>query len=133
MRRRSLLALCAAGLTGPALARKLYRYRDSAGNWHFTDIPPAPTQEASVSELQPGRAEPALTVETETTASGEILHLLNTYAAPVQVELSLRQSTNTLTEPALPYRFLVPAGERGRLRSHPILTGVPVAALARFL
>ena len=102
-------------LAPPVDAKKLYKYQDENGNWMFTDRPPdntatsVETQQVEVSE-QPGK----LVVRRRGSQSEPLLFIVNEYFGPVEVEISLSDSRNVESFPALPKRFVVPGASEIR-------------------
>ncbi|MGR8978473.1 MAG: peptidoglycan DD-metalloendopeptidase family protein [Gammaproteobacteria bacterium] len=93
-----------------AAAKKLYKFQDKKGDWHFTDKPPQTGQKVTVSQL---KVEPKQMVWL--LQSGEERHpqftIRNDYGGPAEVEVGFAESDNAQSAPALPGRFIVPSGQ----------------------
>ena len=112
MRALVMLALLAVA---PALpAKKIYKMIDADGITHYTDR--KPEGEGRV-EAIPVRAESqqiaALRLEGE--RGGQRAVVQNRLWGPVEVALSFTTSSNTLSEPVLPARFVLPASQERAL------------------
>jgi murein DD-endopeptidase MepM/ murein hydrolase activator NlpD len=107
-----LFALLAAA--APLQAKKIYKVVDANGITHYTDR--KPEGEAKV-EAIPVRAESqqiaALRLEGEYAQKRAVVQ--NRLAGPVEVELAFTEQSNTLPEPVLPARFVVPASQERTL------------------
>jgi murein DD-endopeptidase MepM/ murein hydrolase activator NlpD len=90
-------------------AKKLYKYQDADGKWHFTDKAPADGQSAEVRQL---KAEPKRYVWLEKTSNANRpeFFVLNNYQGMIEVEISLSRQDNASTVPTLPQRFVVAPG-----------------------
>ena len=93
-----------------AAAKKLYKFQDKDGGWHFTDKPPQTEQKVTVSQL---KVEPKQMVWLQ--QAGEERHpqytLRNDYAGPVEVEVGFAENDNAQSVPELPARFIVQPGQ----------------------
>jgi len=102
------LFLVAALLPAGMLAKNIYKYQDESGIWHFTDQ--APDEEVEFStvymETEP---EPRIQLRQEGKKDNPIYVLFNDFWGPVEIELTLTETDNVLSEPALPARFVIPA------------------------
>jgi hypothetical protein len=103
----SFLVSAVVLLAGTAFAKNIYKYQDENGIWHFTDQAPDEGQEfeAIYMEREP---EPRIRMRRDGPESSPVYKLFNDFWGPVEVELSLSEATNVLTEPALPARFVIP-------------------------
>jgi hypothetical protein len=105
----SSLAL-AAGLLLPLAgpADNIYKYQDENGIWHFTDRAPDENVEFETVFME-REYEPRVRLLQEGTKQSPVYRLFNDFWGPVEVELSLTDAVNVLTEPPLPARFVVPS------------------------
>ncbi len=104
-----LMALV-AGLLLPlsGIADNIYKYQDENGIWHFTDQPPDENIEFETVFME-REYEPRVKLLQEGSKRSPVYRLFNDFWGPVQVELSLSDAVNVLSEPPLPARFVVPA------------------------
>ncbi len=87
-------------------ADNIYKFQDEDGNWHFTDRLPKDQQdfEAVYMERDP---EPRITLRQEGTQFNPVYTLHNRYWGPAEIELSLAEASNVITEPTLPRRLVL--------------------------
>ena len=85
----------------------IYKYQDENGIWHFTDRAPDEGVEFETVFMQ-REPEPRIHLRQEGTKRSPIYLLFNDFYGPVEVELSLSDAVNVLSEPPLPARFVVP-------------------------
>lgn len=98
----------------PATAKKLYRYKDDHGVWHYTDQAPQAGQPYQSRQL---KAEPKQHVWLEKSGEKERLSfaIRNTYYGPIEAEVRFVQQRNVVSSPPLPGRFVVQPGISGPL------------------
>ncbi len=87
MPRLILLSLLLA-LPAGALAQTLYKYKDEKGQWQFTDRKPDGA-EVEAQTLSRELLAPRVVFEREVTDQGIVLHAVNQFHAPVELELAL--------------------------------------------
>ncbi|HXH02265.1 MAG TPA: M23 family metallopeptidase, partial [Candidatus Competibacteraceae bacterium] len=110
MRYRPLTLLILLALVAlPAAARKLYRYQDADGVWHFTDRRPAQVGPLQVETLRFEEGRRWVTVRNRGSQQTPHLYGINEYHGPVEIELTLPRSENVSSDPALPLRRVLPA------------------------
>ncbi|MCW8872290.1 MAG: DUF4124 domain-containing protein, partial [Xanthomonadales bacterium] len=90
-----------------ASAKNIYKYQDENGIWHFTDRVPEDEEqfETVYMEREP---EPRVRLRQEGPKENPVYLVFNDYWGPVEIELSLLNAVNVLSEPALPARFVIP-------------------------
>jgi murein DD-endopeptidase MepM/ murein hydrolase activator NlpD len=108
------LMLCGVLSGDDAVARKLYKYQDAQGRWHYTDRKPDHVVEVETSQLRISRQKEKVAVIRRGVEAEPTFFIINEYRGPVEVELSLNKSQNIVTTPALPKRFIVPAASEIR-------------------
>ncbi len=96
-------------MTAPVSAKKLYKYQDEQGLWHFTDKKPVAGQRFESRQM---KAEPKRHVWLEKSgAEGRPeFSIRNTYYGPIEVEVRFSERRNVSSEPELPSRFVVAPG-----------------------
>lgn len=106
-----LLLLCSFN----ALGKKLYKFQDEHGIWHFTDKPTAAEQQKLTElkvEVRQLKVSPKQLVWL--LQSGEERHpnyyIRNDYAGPVEVEIDFTEQDNVRATPDLPRLFVVEPG-----------------------
>lgn len=92
---------------GTAPAKNIYKFQDENGIWHYTDqLPDQDIQyEAVYMEREP---EPRITMRQEGAKESPVYVVFNDFWGPAEIELSLLDAVNVISEPALPARFVVP-------------------------
>ena len=101
------MALLALAWTAGAGAANIYKYQDQDGIWHFTDrVPDGEVEfEAVYMEREP---EPRIRMRQDGPKENPVYVVFNDFWGPVEIEMSLQDAVNVLSEPALPARFVVP-------------------------
>jgi hypothetical protein len=106
--RLSLFMLaCSLFFPAAAIADNIYKYQDENGIWHFTDRAPEEGVEFETVFME-REPEPRIHLRQEGTKRSPIYLLFNDFYGPVEVELTLSDAINVLSEPELPARFVVP-------------------------
>ncbi len=110
----SILLLC---LSTEATAKKLYKYQDSHGKWHFSDKPPKTDKHVDVSVEHMEKHEPTRKVFVQNRGSRNkpLLYVVNEYYGPVEVTLSLTKSYNIDSNFGFRDSFVIPARGEKRL------------------
>lgn len=90
-------------------AKKLYKYQDDNGLWHFTDKKPQEGQDYESRQL---KAEPKRHVwlEKNSQSGNTSFSIRNTYKGPIEVEVKFAKHKNAMATPSLPRRFVVEPG-----------------------
>ena len=95
-------------LPASLVAKNIYKFQDENGIWHFTDQ--APEEEVEFSTVYMEREpEPRIRMRQEGKKESPVYVVFNDFWGPVEVELTLKESVNVLSEPSLPARFVIPA------------------------
>lgn len=100
-----LIAMLLPGIAAP---KHVYSWRDDKGVLHFSDQRPAGQQEVKATKVTVD-ARDWVSVRDERRGNLTMHFLRNLLGGPIEVELSLPSSENTLTDPPLPHRFTVAA------------------------
>ncbi len=79
-----LLLAAAVGAISSTAAAAAYRYKDSNGQWVYTDRPPPAGQSAEAMSLSRGADMPSITVQPRATSSGVALVAVNGCRCPVE-------------------------------------------------
>jgi len=103
----AMLAGLLLALAAPAIADNIYKYQDENGIWHFTDRAPQEGTEFETVYMERER-ENRITLRQGGTKFRPLYYAFNDYHGPAQLELSLGEDENVLSEPDLPARFTVP-------------------------
>lgn len=104
----TLAFLCLLVLAGTAGAKRVYKYQDENGIWHFTDKKPDTTQEVQ-SRLVDVEPERMLKVREEGSPKEPEYVFYNGYHGPMQVAVEAADAKNLQSEPPLPGTFVLPA------------------------
>lgn len=108
IRPRTFIAACIClAAASSAGAANIYKYQDENGIWHFTDRAPGEdiAFETVYMEREP---EPRIRMRQEGPKDKPVYLVFNDFWGPVEIELSLLDAANVLSEPPLPARFVVP-------------------------
>ena len=109
-----LICLSLLIITSITSAKKLYKYQDEQGIWHYSDQPPKTAQEVVVRQLKVAQKK-----RVWLEKSGEDRHpefyVRNGYFGPVEVEVIVQEQVNVYTKPKLPQRFVVQPGVSDKL------------------
>ena len=110
----ALLTLAVAlAAAAPVAAKNIYKYQDENGIWHFTDRAPETDIQFETVYMERER-EARVRLRQEGTRQNPVYYVFNDYWGPVEVELSLSNAVNVLSEPPLPDRFVIP-GQKEQL------------------
>ena len=104
------LIMIACFLNTPVQAKKLYKYKDSQGLWHFSDTVPKTQQVVEVRQLKSAQKR-YLWLEKKGPKQSPEYFVINNHKAPIEIEFSLHKSNNAISTPALPKRFIIPSGQ----------------------
>lgn len=97
---------------GPVAAKKLYKYQDEDGVWHYSDRPPDTDLPVETSPI-PVANQPKLRVRSVTDRVPAEIWFFNETHGPMQIEVQLRKSKNISSKPLLPHSFVHPGfGDR---------------------
>jgi murein DD-endopeptidase MepM/ murein hydrolase activator NlpD len=106
-----LLSLCSFNAAG----KKLYKFQDDQGKWHFTDKPTASDQKETELKLEVRQLKVSPKQLVWLLESGDKQHpqyyIRNDYAGPVEVEISFSEQNNIQATPDLPRLFVVEPGK----------------------
>ena len=105
-----LLSLC----TVNAGAKKLYKYQDEQGVFHYTDKPPKTEQPVAVRQLKVASKQLVWLLQSGEEHKPQF-YIRNDYEGPVEVEVNFSEQENARTTPALPKRFVIEPGQSDTL------------------
>ena len=91
----------------PAQASNIYKYQDENGIWHFTDQAPDGRVEYETVYME-REPEPRVRMRQEGPKENPVYIVFNDFWGPVEIELTLVDAVNVLSEPPLPARFVIP-------------------------
>ncbi len=94
----------------PCSAKKLYKYQDKDGLWHFTDRKPSKEQEYETRQLKVKQVKRHVWLEKAGPDKTPEYAIRNNYSGPIEVEFSLLDQENIRSTPSLPARFVVENG-----------------------
>lgn len=100
--------LLSLGLMAHGASADFYKWQDDAGLWHFSDVPPEAAGQAYETFLTQGETRTMVTARRAGARHQPEHYFFNRYGGPAEVELSLAEASNILTDPPLPARFVVP-------------------------
>jgi len=95
-------------------AKKLYKYKDEKGLWHFSDKPPKTNQPIEIKQLKAGKKR-FLWLEKTGDKHQPQYFAINNYLGPVELEVTLSKSNNVASTPELPNRFTLQPGQSDTL------------------
>lgn len=104
-----LIFLCLGFFSQPLQAKKLYKYKDQQGLWHYSDTPPKTTAPVEVRQLKATEKRYVWLEKTGEDHQPDYF-VINHYKAPIEIEFTLNKQKNIITKPALPKRFIVAPG-----------------------
>lgn len=113
---RRLAAIALILVSGAGVAKNLYKYQDKAGDWHYTDQPPAAHQESEVRQLKAANAQRVWLKKTADRFKPGFF-ALNAYPGPVELAIDWRKPENVKAMPDLPQRFVIESGQSPKLFS----------------
>ncbi len=113
-----LILACSSGI-----AKKLYKYQDEHGVWHFTDRLPDTEREVEVRQLMPAATQ-WVKLEKSGSKSKPDFYAINEFSGPVEIAVDWEQHQNAIASPSLPRRFVVGPGKSDTLFS---VRGAPKA------
>ncbi len=107
-----LISLLLVSTTG--VAKKLYKYQDEQGNWHYTDKPPSTQQPVEIRQLKAAAKQHVWLEKSGDKASPDFF-VLNQFPGPIEVGVDWAEHDNVISDPELPRRFVVESGRSGTL------------------
>jgi len=113
-----IFLLMACVLSFPSYAKKLYKFQDEKGGWHYTDKDPTlnkSTQINVVVKQLKVKAKQRVWLKDKGDKQSPEFVIRNDYFAPIEVEIILTEGINMQVKPRLPKRFVVAHGESSRL------------------
>jgi murein DD-endopeptidase MepM/ murein hydrolase activator NlpD len=120
-----LALLAAVGVGADASAQKLYRYRDAAGVWVYTDRQPGQEQEYEEQQVQRRFERPEVSLYERSVDGGVALVARSTYYSPVQIGFRVRGVENVSADSRRSGLAVVPArGEAEIVVIHKAVDGV---------
>jgi len=90
-------------------AKKLYKYKDKQGLWHYSDKQPKTDMPVEVRQLKATNKR-FIWLEKTGDKHQPKYFVINNYPGPVEVEISLTQTRNVISTPALPKQFVIQPG-----------------------
>ena len=87
-------------------AKRLYKYKDQNGIWHFTDKKPITDQpvEERLLEVDP---DSAVSARKQTVGRDTRYFFTSHRQGPIELEITVTNSENISAQPPLPHRFLI--------------------------
>lgn len=104
-----IIVLMTFAMVSTANAKKLYKYQDEKGQWHFSDQRPDTTQPLETQQLYITERKTKVSLRNRGTRTQPVYYGVNEYHGPVEVEIRLTAHQNITTNPELPARFIIPA------------------------
>ncbi len=87
-------------MAGNVRRPNIYKYQDEDGIWHFTDRAPDETVEFETVYME-REPEPRIRMRQNGPKENPVYVVFNDFWGPVEIELSLPDAVNVLSEPAL--------------------------------
>lgn len=110
-----ILSLCSFNAVG----KKLYKFQDEQGVWHFTGKPAEARQKGDEQKVEVRQLKVTHKQLVWLLQSGEERHpqcyIRNDYAGPIEVEIDFSERDNVQATPDLPRRFVVEPGKSDTL------------------
>ena len=98
----------------PLQAKKLYKYKDEQGLWHFSDNKPQTQLPVEIRQLKATNKR-FIWLQKKGNKHQPEYFIINNYQAPVEIEVKLRQAKNAVSTPRLPKRFIIQPGQSDTL------------------
>jgi murein DD-endopeptidase MepM/ murein hydrolase activator NlpD len=92
-----------------SLAKKYYKHVDENGITHYSDQPPAETDDFESWQVRPEDTQFEVTVVNRGTQQSPVYYAVNPYHGPVEVVLSFISRNNVKADPPWPRSYVVPA------------------------
>ncbi|GFO71890.1 hypothetical protein BJAS_P1687 [Bathymodiolus japonicus methanotrophic gill symbiont] len=109
----SLVLLCLCLTSMPSEAKKLYKYQDEKGGWHYTDKAPSARQseefKVEVRQLKVASKQRVRLNQIGEKRQPEFV-IRNDYFGPIEVEVVFYEQQNVQSSPVLPRKFVVQPG-----------------------
>lgn len=97
-------------ISSVVMAKKLYKYQDEQGNWHFADKPPITQQPIEVRQLKVAPRQRVWLEKSGDKANPDFF-ILNQYPGPIEVGVDWAEHDNVVAMPELPRRFVAEPGQ----------------------
>ena len=95
-------------------AKKLYKYQDPEGVWHFSDKQPETNQKIDIRQMKVAKRK-LVWLEQEGKDKEPDFFIRNGFYGPVEIEVVLNTHKNIKVNPVLPSRFVVESGKSAKL------------------
>ena len=95
-------------------AKKLYKYQDQEGVWHFSDKQPETDLQVQVRQMTVAKKK-LVWLEKTGKAQEPNFFIRNSFHGPIEIEVVLKSQKNIKTSPALPTRFVIHPGKSEKL------------------
>lgn len=92
-----------------AAAKKLYKYQDEQGRWHFSDKLPITDRNVEVRQLQPATQQ-KVKLEKRGHQYNPHFYAINHFPGPAEIEVDWKKAENAIADPPLPQRFVIGPG-----------------------
>ena len=114
MKARWLVLLLIVMMAGGAPAKKLYKFQDENGVWHYGDKPPDTNEAVEVRQLTPAKRQ-LVSLEKRGDKYSPYFFAINKYPGPIEIEVDWEKHENVIANPPLPRRFVVGPGQSADL------------------
>lgn len=95
-------------------AKKLYKYQDQEGIWHFSDIQPETEIQVQVRQMKVAN-KTRVWLEKAGKEQEPDFFIRNGFHGPIEIEVVLNSQKNIKVHPVLPTRFVVQPGKSAKL------------------
>lgn len=109
-----IITLLIGFLSPSVLAKKLYKYKDPEGLWHYSDKQPETEQSVEVRQLKAAKKRHIWLEKTGDKHKPKFF-IINHYKGEVEIEVQFNQAQNIISTPPLPKRFIVQPGHSDTL------------------
>jgi len=114
MLKRGMLCLLLV-FSASSMAKKLYKYQDEHGIWHFSDRPPARQTDVEVRQLTPSSPKQHVKLEQTGDKSHPDFRVSNLYPGPIEILVDWASHDNVSSSPTLPHQRVIEAGQTATL------------------
>ncbi len=105
----ALIMVLLAAFPLAANAKKLYKFQDKQGVWHFTDKRPDSEKNPEIRQIKAASKQMVSLMQAGEKQQPQF-YIRNDYPGPIEVEITFSERDNAQANPELPRRFIVEPG-----------------------
>lgn len=96
-------------------AKKLYKFQDDKGIWHYSDKPPETERKMEVRQLTPAPKKQRVSLMQGGEKHHPVFYAVNQYPGPIELEVDWENQHNAMASPPLPRHFVIGPGRSADL------------------